>query len=1139
MNKIYALKYSYVTGGLIAVSELTRKVTTGTRKKLLIASVISLSLLGGMENADATLYIDNMWARDFLDLGQNKGQFKAGERNVTVQLKDGSTFTLPDLPIPDFSVAAKNAAVTSIGGAYGISASHYAGNHYGVATSTWGQTTYKKIDRISSRTSDFAAHRFDKFVVETTGVKNSVDFSLSSAEALERYGVMYYGKKQLAGFRVGNGMMPVVQNNTSVSTGGAYVPELVNGGLIGINWGSPTNVFTNKTAFTAMPQQGDSGSVALLYDNELKEWVALGTLSTLGFNKNGYVFTLYGRYDNNSVTQLKDYYTQNINTGGQDVKITQDNYTINDEKTEFQITDNETGRKDLKFTGGGNIIFESSLDQGNGGLIFGENEKYNISGENTTFRGAGIDIGKDSTVDWNIKYASNDNLHKIGEGVLDVKQTQNTNLKTGNGTVILSAEKAFNNIYMASGNGTVKLNHTNALAGGDYNGIYFTKNGGTLDLNGYDQTFGKIAATDSGTTITNTNNENSSTLKITATDNYIYHGNIDGNINLDHEDTRKDKSQLIMDGDIDINDINIKNANVTFQGHATDHAVFREGGVTCHWGFLCETDYVKGIQQLEQQINKEKGTQYKTNNQISSFDQPDWDTRTFKFRTLNLDNTAFSVGRNASVEGDIIASNSDITIGDATAYIDTYSGKNITGTGFAFRQSVSQGTSSGESYFSGQIISTGGSVKVGDKATVTLSKPSSLDGTDLTIEKGGVMTAQGGLFTSKEATIGGTLNLTGTPGQNNTWTSSLNFGYGGYNLTEDSAQFTAKNQASITADIKSDKAAMISLGQKENTVNNTNDIFALAALNGFDASLEGKIEADKSSLTMNNALWKVTGNSALNRMSITDSMTMFRGDNNTFSTLTVDEMTTNNSAFVMRANTQQADQLIVKNKLEGANNLLLVDFIEKKGNGLNIDLVKAPENTSKDVFKTETQTIGFSDVTPLISQNQKEGQSVWTLTGYKTVANASAAAKATSLMSGNYKAFLNEVNNLNKRMGDLRDINGEAGAWARIMSGAGSAGGGYSDNYTHVQIGADKKHELDGLDLFTGLTMTYTDSHAGSHDFSGETKSVGAGLYASAMFDSGAYIDLIGKYVHHDNEYTATFAGLGTKDYSSHSWYAG
>ena len=37
---------------------------------------------------------------------------------------------------------------------------------------------------------------------------------------------------------------------------------------------------------------------------------------------------------------------------------------------------------------------------------------------------------------------------------------------------------------------------------------------------------------------------------------------------------------------------------------------------------------------------------------------------------------------------------------------------------------------------------------------------------------------------------------------------------------------------------------------------------------------------------------------------------------------------------------------------------------------------------------------------------------------YKSVANADAAKKATLLMSGGYKAFLAEVNNLNKRMGD-------------------------------------------------------------------------------------------------------------------------
>lgn len=48
----------------------------------------------------------------------------------------------------------------------------------------------------------------------------------------------------------------------------------------------------------------------------------------------------------------------------------------------------------------------------------------------------------------------------------------------------------------------------------------------------------------------------------------------------------------------------------------------------------------------------------------------------------------------------------------------------------------------------------------------------------------------------------------------------------------------------------------------------------------------------------------------------------------------------------------------------------------------------------------------------------------------------------------------------------------------------------------------------------------------------------GGGLYASALFESGAYIDLIGKYIHHDNDYTGNFAGLGTKHYNTHSWYA-
>lgn len=61
------------------------------------------------------------------------------------------------------------------------------------------------------------------------------------------------------------------------------------------------------------------------------------------------------------------------------------------------------------------------------------------------------------------------------------------------------------------------------------------------------------------------------------------------------------------------------------------------------------------------------------------------------------------------------------------------------------------------------------------------------------------------------------------------------------------------------------------------------------------------------------------------------------------------------------------------------------------------------------------------------------------------------------------------------------------------MNGTGSGESGYRDNYTHVQIGADRKHELNGINLFTGALLTYTDSNASSRAFSGKTKSLGEG----------------------------------------------
>ncbi|WP_201484008.1 autotransporter outer membrane beta-barrel domain-containing protein, partial [Escherichia coli] len=119
-------------------------------------------------------------------------------------------------------------------------------------------------------------------------------------------------------------------------------------------------------------------------------------------------------------------------------------------------------------------------------------------------------------------------------------------------------------------------------------------------------------------------------------------------------------------------------------------------------------------------------------------------------------------------------------------------------------------------------------------------------------------------------------------------------------------------------------------------------------------------------------------------------------------------------------------------------------------------------------------------ITPLLRVDNVDGGTQWVLNGFKAVADKESTRKAGSFMDSGYKGFLNEANNLNKRMGELRDTGGEAGVWARIMNGTGSADGGYNEHYTHLQIGADRKHQLNGADVFTGITLTYTDSTTGS-----------------------------------------------------------
>ncbi|HFE4537928.1 TPA: S6 family peptidase, partial [Escherichia coli] len=114
MNRIYSLKYSHITKGLIAVSELTKKAikTGGKRKKhfLLISFLSPVFFYNSSINA--SIVSANIPYQTFRDFAENKGEFAPGSMNIAIYDKQGNKIgSLDKAPMIDFSsVNIRNAA---------------------------------------------------------------------------------------------------------------------------------------------------------------------------------------------------------------------------------------------------------------------------------------------------------------------------------------------------------------------------------------------------------------------------------------------------------------------------------------------------------------------------------------------------------------------------------------------------------------------------------------------------------------------------------------------------------------------------------------------------------------------------------------------------------------------------------------------------------------------------------------------------------------------------------------------------------------------------------------------------------------------------------------------------------------------
>lgn len=141
-----------------------------------------------------------------------------------------------------------------------------------------------------------------------------------------------------------------------------------------------------------------------------------------------------------------------------------------------------------------------------------------------------------------------------------------------------------------------------------------------------------------------------------------------------------------------------------------------------------------------------------------------------------------------------------------------------------------------------------------------------------------------------------------------------------------------------------------------------------------------------------------------------------------------------------------------------------------------------------------------------------EGERTSRTVAENTRLDAYGSVAALSIMQ-----WRHEMNDLTKRMGELRTSPEGIGSWARIYGSEQEYGSqNLTAKNTSVQIGADTDV---GNGWKVGAAFTYTDGSADYDLGDADNKAYGLGVYGTWMADNGQFVDLIAKYSRLDTDF--------------------
>lgn len=230
------------------------------------------------------------------------------------------------------------------------------------------------------------------------------------------------------------------------------------------------------------------------------------------------------------------------------------------------------------------------------------------------------------------------------------------------------------------------------------------------------------------------------------------------------------------------------------------------------------------------------------------------------------------------------------------------------------------------------------------------------------------------------------------------------------------------------------------------------------------------------------------------------------------------------------------------------NNKMTIDTVDDStsvtvnGSGEIADAILGGNATAQDLADVVTTGSGGSEKSAASQITTDEGIIAGKITAdvnaYGKITNTVYAKNTTNLGLSNLAAtnlmtWRQENNDMNKRLGELRDSKGEHGVWARMVRGEVEYES-IKNQYNYYQIGYDEKLSTDP-NWTVGMFLTRTEGNSTFRTGSAENNHTGVGVYGSYLKDDGSFIDLVAKYARIDSDFNAS-GGVGSGDYNTNGY---